>query len=359
MADKIYIGANAASLEKSPALTPYTGVTVFTINADGDRIGYSAGIVDGVNAGRVLEIECPWPTQTMADDLYNRVAPASGGTRAGYIYQPYSASGALLDPAAELGDAIIIGDVYGVLARQDTDHTGGGAADIGAENVDDIDDEYPYQNPVARSINALRSATAELRVNAENIEARVDGAEGDISSISIAVDGIHAQVTDAQGNYTVLNQTATGVIVKGNGGEIVINGGQFKAGTVTADSVRADTLIQSPTIYGAEYYSENATGRLVLEERLQTGTYFPSLIYSNASSAAHEVFRIDDLYNADVVKAVFLGDDAFSYWKGTAQGSFLQMDTALWADIFIPAHGYNPPSTPGQVPGQIYFEIVG
>ena len=80
--------------------SPFSGVRLIAgKNEDGSSIIYRAGD----DSGRVLEFENPWGSQQMADDVLSRIR--------GYEYKPFRATGAIMNPAAELGDAISVGDI--------------------------------------------------------------------------------------------------------------------------------------------------------------------------------------------------------------------------------------------------------
>ena len=136
MSDKVYVGQDAASVEQSDALQPISKVIIWY---DDDN-AYSAGD----DTGRTMEIDCPFATQEMADNVLASVS--------GYTYKPFSAVDALMDPAAELGDGVTVGNVYSVLADISTQHDALPASDISAPGEEEIDHEYPYLTPQDREL---------------------------------------------------------------------------------------------------------------------------------------------------------------------------------------------------------------
>lgn len=136
MSDKVLVGQNAMSLETSPAFEAYTGVILWY----DDENAFKAGD----ETGRVLEVDCPWATQEMADNILASIA--------GYAYRPYEAAGAILDPAAELGDGVTVGGVYSQLATISTSFDPLMASDISAPGEEEVDHEYPYESPQARAL---------------------------------------------------------------------------------------------------------------------------------------------------------------------------------------------------------------
>lgn len=136
MSDKLYLGREVSSFASSPTFTPWSRVVIWY----DDEKCFTAGD----NTGRTLEVDCPWATQQMANNLLASVKDVR--------YTPYEAAGALLDPAAELGDGVTINGVYGMLASIDVDADAMFAPDISAPGEEEIDHEYPYLSPQQREL---------------------------------------------------------------------------------------------------------------------------------------------------------------------------------------------------------------
>ena len=136
MSDRVYVGRKLGEFESSPAFEPVTKVILWY----DDESSYAAGD-DG---GRVLELTCPWATQAMAENILASVS--------GFVYRPFSGTGALLDPAAELGDAVTVNGVYSILATMDTNFDALCLSDISAPADEEVDHEYPYQSPQGREL---------------------------------------------------------------------------------------------------------------------------------------------------------------------------------------------------------------
>lgn len=64
MADSVFIGQSAAGFTSTPEMPKYTKVR---INVD-DETCYEAG-----NGDNVLELECPWGSQQMANDILESI----------------------------------------------------------------------------------------------------------------------------------------------------------------------------------------------------------------------------------------------------------------------------------------------
>lgn len=139
MLGKVYVGLSVSELDfgQIPA-----NISRITLRADSEHV-YTAGD----DTGRAIEKDCPFASQAMAERVLDYVKDV--------VYQPYSGTGALLDPAAEIGDGITVGGVYSVLAQTTIDLDRMCAADISAPTSDDLDDEYPYESAEKRKLDRL------------------------------------------------------------------------------------------------------------------------------------------------------------------------------------------------------------
>lgn len=127
-----------------------------------DEIEYSAG----TDFGRTLRLTCPWGTQQMADNILEDIR--------GFQYQPYIAEDSLLDPAAELGDAVTANRVHGGIYSQSIKFGPLLTATVSAPADEELDHEYPYVPKQERKVTRnLRQLTAELKVQAGLISAEV------------------------------------------------------------------------------------------------------------------------------------------------------------------------------------------
>ena len=158
MSDKITLFKRADNLDVSPEFSGYSKVIIY--------IDDETYVEAGDDSGRVLEINNPFGTQSLADDLLEKLR--------GYQYQPYQADGALLDPAAEIGDGIAIRDVYGGLYSRDKTFGRLMKTDIAAPHDEEIDHEYQYESEFERRYKREYAETqAELAIQATEISAKV------------------------------------------------------------------------------------------------------------------------------------------------------------------------------------------
>lgn len=165
----------------------------------------------GTTTGRTLEVSCPFGSQTMANTILTQIS--------GYEYQPYAASDAFLDPAAELDDAIYADGAYSILAKIETTFDALCTSDIAAPDGGEISSEYPYLPAIVRRVN---SASAQ----AASAQAAAAQAAQDAS--------------DAQNDADAANAIITGWQYAGS--TVQINGANIQAGTVKASKLQGGSV---------------------------------------------------------------------------------------------------------------------
>lgn len=191
------VGRNAKDLSTSSAFNAYSKVI---INVTED-LYYQAGN----DTGRTLEIDMPWGTQAMANNLLSSLR--------GFQYQPYETKDALLDPAAELGDGITVNGVYSGIFRI---QRGGGvlhAADVTAPSDEEINHEYKFVASSTRKIDRqIANVESELSIQANQISAKVSQTGGGSSfSWQLLSSGFLLK----SGNNTVFQANSSGITVTG------------------------------------------------------------------------------------------------------------------------------------------------
>lgn len=248
MSGKTFVGNRASSLKESDKLQPYTKVTV----TDGTN-SYSSG----TDTGRELLVEVPvLPNGDGAALAANILASVSG-----YQYRPYEADSALLDPAAELGDGITVGGVYGGIHAKTTTFSRLFRANVSAPAEEEIDSEYPYLSAQERDAVRQKKQTAKntadiagntasigtLNTQVAQINQAVIG-KADISDLTAAVGRISTlegnQITTSylQANYCEINgATINGIKSRVANIEKLFTGSVY-SGTVDSSSVATLSL---------------------------------------------------------------------------------------------------------------------
>lgn len=201
MSDKVWIGQNAMSLEMSPAFEVFTGVRLWY---DDEQYFFA-----GDETGRVLEADNPWATQEMADHMLASIA--------GFAYQPYAAAGAVLDPAAELGDAVTVGGVYGQLAAIDTRFDALMVSDILAPGEKEVDHEYPYLSRAereykrnkARTYSLISKTSEEIRLEVYKLQTNTELSLEELEkSFGADLEDLAGNITETLEQYSTITQTA-------------------------------------------------------------------------------------------------------------------------------------------------------
>lgn len=211
MSDVVNIRKNTESVEKQNRFDGYSKV-IITVS---DEVEYTAG----TDSGRTLTLSCPWGTQKMANDILRKVS--------GHQYQPFTADGAIIDPAAELGDAVSVGSLYSGIYKKDITLGPLYRANIAAPGGEDINYKYEYKSPVERSIERQRrEVRASLRVQADRIEQEVTErkkqGEELSAKLSVQADLISAKVSKTGGNSSFSWElTDSSWAVKSNGSDVL------------------------------------------------------------------------------------------------------------------------------------------
>lgn len=247
MSDAINLLNNVSQLDVSPLANGYTKVI---INAGTDENGNVIAYQSGSDGGAVLTIDNPWGTQTMADNMLAQLS--------GYQYQPYSASGAILDPSAELGDGVTIAGTYGGLFSKTTSFTSLMKSDISAPGSEEIEHEQTsavesatdraysrlvksVASRISQTANQIlletqartsadESLTAQLNVQASEISARVSKDGGSSSGVGWY---LHSDRWEIKANdTTILKVTASGLEVNG---KITATSGKIGGFTIQSD----------------------------------------------------------------------------------------------------------------------------
>ena len=193
MSEKYYVGLDVSSFEDIKKTLP---VSRITLNIDSDR-----SITAGDDSGLEIVSDCAYATQEMANAILAKIK--------GYQYQAYTAEAANIDPAAEPGDGVTVGGIYGMLSNFSDD--GSGFPGISAPGEMELEDEFPtLGGPLTRTISRKISDTnSRLTKTADEIRAEVSSEiEGLSSSFSVKVDAITERVETAEGDIGTLKLTA-------------------------------------------------------------------------------------------------------------------------------------------------------
>lgn len=271
LSDAIFLGQKAASMELDDALA------VSRVNIDVDSDNYYTA---GTDTGAIVNVSCPWGSEAMAQFVLAAMSA--------YTYRPYTATDALLDPAAELGDAVTVGGIYSIIASLDIDYNRASVAEISAPGLDEIDDEYPYITQDRKETNKVLATTRSLiSKSSEEILLSVESQIDDLSaSIDIQLDSITSTIQGQGGQISQINQTLTSInsTIQGLDGAIseidqkvdnirisVSNGSTSSTITLTVDGVTVSS--QNITMSGLVTYTGLSSGTTTINGAcIKTGT---------------------------------------------------------------------------------------
>lgn len=196
---RFFLGNQAVEVSQSPQLDGYSKVI---INIDDEN-----SITVGNDLGRTLELDCPWGTQQMAQQILAGLS--------GYSYKPYEADGTLLDPAAELGDSISVHGVYGGVYTRNITFDDIHSTDISAPVNEEVEHEYEYhpqqEQKVKRQFEEMES---QLTFQAGEIAAKVSKTGGSSSSFGWTL--TESGFILSSGSKEVFRADANGITVTGN-----------------------------------------------------------------------------------------------------------------------------------------------
>ena len=289
MMDNINIGNSIESFEPGLASKVITGV--YLLNNNGEVVGFA-----GNENGKVIEAVIPDGSNAMAQSILSKLE--------GYIYRPYNGTNALIDPAAEMGDALSVGGIYSPLIKADITFDSLYTADISAPDTDEIDDEYPYETEQQRIERKLAGAyslitktdseirlyvadeiqgiSSELTLTASSLQSEISSLDGNVSTLTQTVNSFSSRISNAEGDISAIEQTINsisltvssngeriGITIDGstqyvsltgyvtfssleNSGETIINGDNITTGTINSDYIMLHELL---TVYQSYYGS--------------------------------------------------------------------------------------------------------
>lgn len=184
-------------------------------------------VVELTRSGKTLEANCPLckPSnrQQIADNLLQSLS--------GYGYQPFQATGAEVNPLAELGDGLTVNWVYAGMYQQDLTFDQLMTSDIGAPYEEEMESEFSYEDSHERTYRRkFADIAAEFEIHADEIAARVTReGTGDGFSWSLIETGFSVK----SGSKVVFRVDKDGTYVDGTGkftGDV--SGSSFIGGSI-------------------------------------------------------------------------------------------------------------------------------
>lgn len=207
-----FLGRRMRSFRTSPQFDGFSRVVIIV----SDEIEYTAG----TDSGRTLRLTCPWGTPEMAQNILESVR--------GFQYQPYTAEGAMIDPAAELGDGVTANNVYGGIYTKKIKFGSLLTATVAAPEDEEINHEYPYKSKPNKEITReAKMLRASLKIEADRISQEVTDRTNAVvklnSQLEIQAGQIAAKVSKTGGDPSSFGWTLTDSdwTISGDGREIL------------------------------------------------------------------------------------------------------------------------------------------
>lgn len=263
MNGSVYVGQKALSLTEYEKTAPISGVILWV----DDENCYEAGD----ETGTVIEQDCPYASQNMANNLL--------ATLQGYSYQGLEANGAKVSPVAELGDGLTVGGLYTQLAYQNIRFSTGEVMDVAAPGSDETLHEYKtdgqttkqFTHQIAETRSLISKTSEEILLQVENevngLSASVDVKLGQIqSSLEDEINGLSSSVTLQLGQLKVdledeINGLSASIDLQIDGLTTTIQGqeGQISSITQTVGSIQTQISGIDGEISSLEQYVDSIT----------------------------------------------------------------------------------------------------
>lgn len=287
MSDITYLGKKIRSFDSSPEFDGYTRV-VITVSED---VEYAAG----VETGRTLSLECPWGTQAMADNILSSIR--------GFKYQPYTATDALLDPAAELGDGVTVNNVYGGIYTRETKFGPLCRATVSAPSEEELDHEYPYVSKQERKVTRqLYNLSTELKVQAGLISAEIEERKSDMESVNTALSLYSGQI-EAKVSKTGGDASSFGWVLDDSSWTIKANGSEVLKATKSGLEVNGKITATGGKIGGFAIESNY----LSYNNQTWGGTNTTGIYIGPSGIQLGKNFKVDSAGNLSAVSGTFSG----------------------------------------------------
>ena len=246
MNGKVFVGKKALSLTEYKKSDPITGVILWV----DDNNCYQAGN----DTGTVIENDCPYGTQEMANSLLQQLS--------GYEYQGIEANGAVVTPIAELGDGLTINGIYTQLAYQNIRFSTGEVMDVAAPGKNETLHEYQTEGETSKWFShQIAQTRSEITKTSEEIMLSVENELENLSaSITVQLQSITSQITGLNGQVSTISQKVDNITLSvSNGTEssyitLTVGGVQVGGGTVqfTGNIVFASDLTDGYTIISGD-----------------------------------------------------------------------------------------------------------
>lgn len=299
----VNIGKEAQNVDIAEPLEPYSGVRIIVgVDEDYNELVYFAGD----ESGRVLEVENPFGSQAMANAILSSIQD--------YSYQPLYADGALLNPAAEIGDSVAVNGVYSGIYTRATTFGTLMASDISAPTNEEVIHEFNIQTPEERKFQRLNyDIQSEFKTTASEISAKVskNSPQGQ-TSFGWSLQDNQWTVFNQSGN--ILRATASGLEVTGK-----IQADEGYIGGENGFVIKASAIYNGIT----ELNGQGERGVYLGTDGLQIGQGFIADSYGNVKASNMRLIggSIEISDEDPAIEPIVTEEFTFYNWKYEQQSS--------------------------------------
>lgn len=187
--DYVYLGLAASTLDKGAPLDAVTGVE---LTAESGSVASA-----GTSTGYVIKAACDFSDSGAAGLALQALA--------GYVYKPFKSDGALLDPAAEIGDFVVVDGAAYTIVTAEWALGPDISCDIEAPAETEVDHEYQRISDAARTLRkALASDSAMQSYLLSYIQQTAE-------AIMIGVEQGYLSKEDAEEEFTRMGDIVSGI----------------------------------------------------------------------------------------------------------------------------------------------------
>ena len=315
---------------------------------DGNDIVYESG-----SGNVVFEVTNPMGSQALADMILSQLSLR------GFRYRAFDAT-AIVDPAAEIGDTVLVGGSISVIYSLSTDHSPLMIYDVSAPYEEEINHEYKFETKQERQYKRqFKEVKATLSIQADRIDAKVEQTGGNNSSFGWSL--LSNEFGLYSNNSKVFYVNATGAHVNG---EITATSGLIGGFTIKSNSLSTNGATWSTPVENGIYigpsgiklgtkFSVDSAGNLTAESGTFTGNIKASqIIYGgnngrlNADALQDYTIKSEKYYGGSVNSDALgsgavtelkigdyavtngkIGNSAVSYGKTSFTGTLDQVGT--------------------------------
>lgn len=222
---------NVGALERGVDSGAFTKVRITGIQGVEGVTEYTAGS----DTGLTIEGECPWGTQAIANNVLSTIA--------GWVYRPYTASEALLDPAVEIGDMVKINGWTSMVAKLDRNFDKMCDATLSAPEDEELNHEYPYVYTGYKGNHELKKVEQEVN----KVDAEVAGLKSDLGDTNKSLSETNKNLEAFKGSIGSMSSQRTTALnfSKWSSKEFTetLEGGTVMTYTLTFDSSGRPTKV--------------------------------------------------------------------------------------------------------------------